>query len=169
MPWDLLIRPKRAYLALLNAAGLCRAGTPSRRVTGEFRCRRGNARRRSTCGGQVEANNALRWHRCERSCSGDTISRPLRSAAGLCSELLLLAGMRGLSGDVFVSTARGRAFCSCPCELCMLPQLALGEASWCSQIVERLLCGKFALLLNAQGRTGYVLGTKWPTHPARGA
>ena len=28
--------------------------------------------------------------------------------------------------------------------------------------------GKFALLLNAQGRTGYVLDTKWPTHPARG-
>ena len=97
MPWDLLIRPKRGYLALLNAAVLCRAGTPSRRVAGEFRCRRGNARRRSTCGGQAEANNAFGGIAPTRSCSGDTISRPLRSAAGLVSDLLhvLLAGISG--------------------------------------------------------------------------
>ena len=48
------------------------------------------------------------------------------------------------------------------------PATCAREISWCSQVVERLLCGKFALLLNAQGRTGHVLDTKWPTHPARG-
>ena len=79
MPWDLLIRPKRAYLALRNAAVLYAVLAPRHDVWRASFAAGAAMPGAQPRGGQLKANNAFGGIASTRSCSADTIRPSLSS------------------------------------------------------------------------------------------